>query len=60
MAHEWSAVVSQSGATVTAANESHNRKIRPGQSVTFGFNGIAAPGANPVPDLFTLNGAACA
>ncbi|WP_066942977.1 glycoside hydrolase family 9 protein [Microtetraspora fusca] len=60
IAHEWNAVVSQSGATVTAANESHNRKIRPGQSVTFGFNGVAAPGANPVPDLFTLNGAACA
>ncbi|WP_157529843.1 glycoside hydrolase family 9 protein [Microtetraspora niveoalba] len=60
VAHEWNSAVSQRGATVTAAALSHNEKIRPGRSVTFGFNGTGAPGANPVPDLFTLNGAACA
>ncbi|MEV0970225.1 glycoside hydrolase family 9 protein [Microtetraspora glauca] len=60
VAHGWSADFTQQGATVTAAGESYNKKIRPGQSVTFGFNGTSAPGANPTPDLFTLNGAACA
>jgi endoglucanase len=28
--------------------------------VTFGFVARNAPGANPSPDLFKLNGAACA
>ncbi|GAA3838854.1 cellulase [Sphaerisporangium flaviroseum] len=56
----WNANLSQSGATVTAKNLGWNAKLKPGQSVTFGFNGKAAPGANPTPDLFTLNGAACA
>ncbi|WP_424536073.1 glycoside hydrolase family 9 protein [Sphaerisporangium viridialbum] len=56
----WSADLAQSGATVTARNLDWNAKIKPGQSVTFGFNGKSAPGANPAPELFTLNGAACA
>ncbi|MEU8267162.1 glycoside hydrolase family 9 protein [Sphaerisporangium sp. NPDC049002] len=56
----WSADFTQSGATVTAKNLDWNAKIKPGQSVTFGFNGKSAPGANPAPELFTLNGAACA
>ncbi len=57
---DWNASLTQQGATVTAANAAHNKKIMPGQSVTFGFNGASAPGPNPVPDLFLLNGAACA
>ncbi|MEV7965020.1 glycoside hydrolase family 9 protein [Sphaerisporangium sp. NPDC088356] len=56
----WSADLAQSGATVTAKDLGWNAKIKPGQSVTFGFNGKSAPGANPAPELFTLNGAACA
>ncbi|BCJ78011.1 endoglucanase [Catellatospora sp. IY07-71] len=55
----WSAAVTQSGATVSAANLSWNKVIKPGQSVTFGFNGDAATGPNPDPALFTLNGRAC-
>ncbi|MFC6081579.1 glycoside hydrolase family 9 protein [Sphaerisporangium aureirubrum] len=58
--HAWNTGITQSGATVSAKNLSHNAKIKPGQSVTFGFNGSAAPGPNPSPELFTLNGAACA
>ncbi|MBO3746438.1 glycoside hydrolase family 9 protein [Streptosporangiaceae bacterium NEAU-GS5] len=54
------AALSQSGATVTAKNMSFNKRINPGKSVTIAFIGKNAPGANPVPDLFTLNGLACA
>jgi endoglucanase len=57
--NSWSNVLSQDGATVTASNQSWNRRIVPGQSVTFGFNG-ASTLANPTPGLFTVNGAACA
>jgi endoglucanase len=56
--HSWSNVLQQDGATVTATNQSWNRRINPGQSVTFGFNAASAL-ANPVPGLFTVNGAAC-
>nr|WP_238433287.1 cellulose binding domain-containing protein [Micromonospora tarensis] len=55
----WLAKVTQSGATVTARNESHNAKIAPGGTVTFGFNATTAGGANPNPSLVTVNGAAC-
>lgn len=56
----WSAVVSQSGATVTVTNEVWNGTIPPGGSVSFGFNGTAASaGNNPPPAGFTLNGASC-
>ncbi|MEH1017590.1 glycoside hydrolase family 9 protein [Micromonospora sp. CPCC 206060] len=55
----WTAKVTQSGATVTAKNESYNARITPGETVTFGFNARTAGGANPAPGLFTLNGAAC-
>ncbi|MEV0430749.1 glycoside hydrolase family 9 protein [Micromonospora sp. NPDC050495] len=55
----WLAKVSQSGATVTAKNESYNAKIMPGASITFGLNGLTAGGPNPNPNLITLNGSAC-
>nr|WP_062436054.1 glycoside hydrolase family 9 protein [Herbidospora daliensis] len=58
--HGWNGDFTQSGATMTAKNLSHNKKIHPGSSITLGFNGVGAPGANPVPDLFLLNGKACA
>ncbi len=57
--HAWSVSVDQDAATVTAKSLPWNDRIRPGQSLTFGFNGAAAPGANPTPDLITLNGKAC-
>lgn len=55
----WSATITQEGATATAENLSWNRRIRPGGSVTFGFTGRSAPGADPVPERFLLNGALC-
>ncbi|MCG5448154.1 glycoside hydrolase family 9 protein [Micromonospora hortensis] len=55
----WLAKVAQSGATVTARNESYNAKIAPGGTVTFGFNATTGGGANPGPGLVTVNGAAC-
>ncbi|SCG51761.1 Carbohydrate binding domain-containing protein [Micromonospora siamensis] len=55
----WSARLAQSGATVTARNESWNAKILPGAEVTFGLNGGSAGGPNPNPGLVTLNGKAC-
>jgi len=58
VAHGWSAGFRQDGATVTAANLSWNRQLRPGRSVTFGFLGSTAL-ANPEPELFRLNGSAC-
>ncbi|HEY9524703.1 MAG TPA: glycoside hydrolase family 9 protein [Thermopolyspora sp.] len=57
--HAWNVTVSQDAATVRADSLAWNDTIAPGRSVTFGFNGRSAPGANPTPDLFTLNGAAC-
>jgi endoglucanase len=54
----WLADTTQSGATVSARNQSHNRRIEPGASKTFGFN-ATTNGPNPLPGLFTLNGATC-
>ncbi|SDT78988.1 cellulose binding domain-containing protein [Actinoplanes derwentensis] len=53
----WNAVVSQSGTTVTATNESYNARITSGGAVNFGFTASGSP-ATPAP--VTLNGAACA
>ncbi|PBC71690.1 endo-1,4-beta-xylanase (glycosyl hydrolase family 10) [Streptomyces sp. TLI_235] len=54
----WSAVFTQSGATVTAANPSWAATLAPGASHGFGFNGSWGA-SNPVPTAFTLNGAVC-
>jgi beta-glucosidase len=54
----WSARVTQSGTTVTAAGETWNPSLAPGATVTFGFNG-SHTGTNPRPTSFTLNGNAC-
>ncbi|MFD1662368.1 cellulose binding domain-containing protein [Streptomyces caeni] len=54
----WNATWSQSGTTVTAANESWNGSLATGASVSAGF--IASwEGSNPVPTSFTLNGTTC-
>jgi endoglucanase len=55
----WMAKVTQSGATVTARNESYNARLDPGATATFGFNATTAGGANPPPGLITLNGVPC-
>ena len=55
----WMADVKQSGATVTAKNESYNGKIAPGGTAMFGFNATTGKGANPAPNLITVNGAPC-
>lgn len=55
----WGAVVSQSGAVVTASNAAWNATIQPGASVSFGIQGIWGA-SNAAPTAFSLNGAACA
>ncbi|GAB3983394.1 glycoside hydrolase family 9 protein [Plantactinospora veratri] len=55
----WMAKVTQTGARVTARNESYNSRIAPGASQMFGFNATTAGGPNPNPVLFTVNGLPC-
>ncbi|GAA1528331.1 hypothetical protein GCM10009827_051930 [Dactylosporangium maewongense] len=54
----WSATWSQTGAAVTARNESWNGALPAGGTVSIGFNG-SYTGTNPRPTAFTVNGAAC-
>ncbi|MDH6624535.1 cellulose 1,4-beta-cellobiosidase [Streptomyces sp. LBL] len=54
----WSAKLSQSGAAVTAANESYNGSLATGGSVSFGFQGTYS-GTNAIPAAFTLDGVTC-
>ncbi|MGA5308974.1 cellulose binding domain-containing protein [Micromonospora taraxaci] len=54
----WNAVVTQSGAQVTARNVDHNASLATNGSASFGFNGSWS-GSNPVPSSFALNGAVC-
>jgi cellulose 1,4-beta-cellobiosidase len=54
----WIAIWSQSGADVTAVNESWSALIPAGGSLALGFNGSYS-GANPAPDQFFLNGVEC-
>ncbi|MEU2628022.1 endo-1,4-beta-xylanase [Kitasatospora sp. NPDC007106] len=54
----WSAVFTQSGSAVTAANPSWATSLAPGASYGFGFNGSWGT-SNPVPASFTLNGTVC-
>ncbi|WP_326554199.1 glycoside hydrolase family 9 protein [Micromonospora sp. NBC_01813] len=55
----WMAGVTQTGATVTARNETYNGRIGPGGTAMFGLNATTAGGANPAPELITVNGVAC-
>ncbi|MEU3851698.1 glycoside hydrolase family 6 protein [Streptomyces sp. NPDC029554] len=54
----WNARISQSGADVTAANESYNARRATGASVSFGFQGSHS-GSNAIPATFTLDGVTC-
>jgi endoglucanase len=56
----WLGRLTQDGATVTAVNESYNRRIAPGGSILVGFNAVTPLRlANPAPALITVNGVAC-
>ncbi|MFE5917605.1 glycoside hydrolase family 6 protein [Streptomyces sp. NPDC056468] len=54
----WNARISQSGAAVTATNETYNGTLSTGGSVSFGFQGSYS-GTNAIPATFTLDGVAC-
>ncbi|MER6273348.1 cellulose binding domain-containing protein [Streptomyces sp900105755] len=54
----WNAKWSQSGTTVTAANESWNGSLATGKSVSAGFLGTWS-GSNTAPTAFRLNGTTC-
>lgn len=54
----WNAKWSQSGTTVTAANESYNGSLGSGASVSAGFI-ASSSGSNAVPTSFKLNGTVC-
>ncbi|WP_329325833.1 glycoside hydrolase family 6 protein [Streptomyces luteogriseus] len=54
----WNAKLSQSGAAVTAANETYNAQLATGGSVSFGFQGSYS-GSNAIPATFTLDGVTC-
>ncbi|MGQ4335842.1 glycoside hydrolase family 6 protein [Streptomyces hayashii] len=54
----WNAKVTQSGAAVTAANETYNGTLATGGSVSFGFQGTYS-GTNAIPATFTLDGVTC-
>ncbi|MBA2946590.1 glycoside hydrolase family 6 protein [Streptomyces himalayensis] len=54
----WNAQIGQSGADVTAKNESYNGSLATGGSISFGFNGTYT-GTNALPTTFTLDGVTC-
>jgi hypothetical protein len=54
----WNAKWSQSGTTVTAANESYNGSLGTGASVSAGFL-ASSSGSNAAPTSFRLNGTTC-
>jgi beta-xylosidase len=55
----WNAVVSQSGAQVTAGNTDWNGNLGTGVGTSFGFNGSWNNASNPIPTDFALNGTQC-
>ncbi|UUU29609.1 glycoside hydrolase family 6 protein [Streptomyces sp. CA-210063] len=54
----WNARITQSGTSVTAANETYNGTLATGGSVSFGFNATYS-GTNALPTTFTLDGVTC-
>ncbi|MGI5176602.1 glycoside hydrolase family 9 protein [Dactylosporangium sp. CA-152071] len=54
----WSGRWSQTGAAVTATNESWNGAVPAGGTVSLGFNG-SYTGSNTNPTVFTVNGTTC-
>ncbi|WP_338895012.1 glycoside hydrolase family 6 protein [Streptomyces sp. TG1A-60] len=58
VSNAWNARLSQSGTSVTAANETYNGALATGGSVSFGFN-ASYSGTNALPTTFTLDGVTC-
>ncbi|CBG68832.1 cellulose 1,4-beta-cellobiosidase [Streptomyces sp. LBUM 1478] len=54
----WNSRITQSGSSVTAANESYNGTLATGGSVSFGFQ-ASYSGSNALPATFTLDGVTC-
>jgi cellulose 1,4-beta-cellobiosidase len=54
----WNSRITQSGTSVTAANETYNGSLATGGSVSFGFN-ASYSGTNALPTTFTLDGVTC-
>lgn len=54
----WNSRITQSGTSVTAANETYNGALATGGSVSFGFNATYS-GTNALPTTFTLDGVTC-
>jgi O-glycosyl hydrolase len=55
----WNGVASQSGESVSIANESYNATIAAGGSTSLGFQGTWTS-SDAIPASFTVNGTACA
>ncbi|MBW8806470.1 MAG: cellulose binding domain-containing protein [Catenulisporales bacterium] len=53
--NDWSALITQTGAAVSAKNVDYNAVIPPGGSVQFGFQGTYTSNDSP-PTIFTVNG----
>lgn len=54
----WNTKLTQSGAAVTADNETYNGALATGGSVSFGFQ-ASYSGTNAIPTTFTLDGVTC-
>ncbi|MDX3517122.1 glycoside hydrolase family 6 protein [Streptomyces scabiei] len=54
----WNSRITQSGSSVTAANETYNGTLATGGSVSFGFQ-ASYSGSNALPATFTLDGVTC-
>ncbi|WNZ07531.1 glycoside hydrolase family 6 protein [Streptomyces sp. 11x1] len=54
----WNSRITQSGTSVTAANETYNGTLATGGSVSFGFQ-ASYSGTNALPATFTLDGVTC-
>ncbi|WP_328544012.1 glycoside hydrolase family 6 protein [Streptomyces europaeiscabiei] len=54
----WNSRITQSGTSVTAANETYNGTLATGGSVSFGFQ-ASYSGTNALPTTFTLDGVTC-
>ncbi len=54
----WNAVITQTGQSVKAVNQSYNGSVPAGGTVSFGFQGTFS-GTNAVPTDFAFNGVSC-
>jgi len=59
IADHWNAVITQSGAQVSARNAAWNSSLATNAATNFGFNGSWNNSSNPAPASFSLNGVVC-